>query len=34
MASNLQSGKDKIKLLMEYESINQKVLETILQNAK
>jgi hypothetical protein len=37
MANNFQTGKNKIKLLTEYESVTQKVLspvEPILQNAQ
>jgi hypothetical protein len=37
VAYNFQNGNKKIKLLMEYESVTQKVLlrlESILQNAK
>jgi hypothetical protein len=37
VAYNIQTGNDKIKLLIEYESVIQKVLllvESILQNAK
>jgi hypothetical protein len=37
MASNIQTGESKIKLLTEYESVTQTVLlpvESMLQNAK
>jgi hypothetical protein len=37
VAYNIQTGNNKIKLLMEYESVTQKVLlfiESMLQNAK